>query len=178
MFGPIGVITAIGVSAILGWFEFALLDSRLRDTTDASLTGQPVTQIVLDTVGKKSATVLMVSNVSCEGWYERWLLVGNRHRGDVLLRERMGPSPYRFVFTFAGCSCIMSTIPRFRFVLVRHSIVTLLSGDQKSFGSLVAFSLLRPRPSPLLGSTFPTVRDSNSLNTLPLCTNHLITYRK
>jgi len=31
MFGPIGIITAIGVSAILGWFEFALLDSRLRD---------------------------------------------------------------------------------------------------------------------------------------------------
>jgi hypothetical protein len=61
----IGVITAIGVSAILGWFEFALPDSSYG-TMVASLTGQPVTQIVLDTVGKKGATVLMVSNVSCE----------------------------------------------------------------------------------------------------------------
>jgi hypothetical protein len=37
----IGVITAIGVSAILGWFEFALPDSSYG-TMVASPTGQPV----------------------------------------------------------------------------------------------------------------------------------------
>ena len=64
--GPIGIITAIGVSAILGWFLILGLLFSIQDygTTVASPTGQPVTQIFLDTVGKKGAIVLMVSNVS------------------------------------------------------------------------------------------------------------------
>jgi amino acid transporter len=72
MSGPIGIIMAIGVSAILGWFLILSLLFSIQDygTTVTSPTGQPVTQIFLDTVGKKGAIVLMVSNVSCEGWYD------------------------------------------------------------------------------------------------------------
>jgi len=46
MSGPIG-ITAIGVSAILGWFLILSLLFSIQDygTTVASPTGQPVTQI-------------------------------------------------------------------------------------------------------------------------------------
>ena len=66
MSGAIGIITAIGVSAILGWFLILGLLFSIQDygMTVASPTGQPVTQIFLDTVGKKGAIVLMVSNVS------------------------------------------------------------------------------------------------------------------
>ena len=62
--GPIGIINAIGVTAILGWFlnglNFSLLFT-VQDyrTTVALLTGQPVTHIFLDTVKKKGVTVLM-----------------------------------------------------------------------------------------------------------------------
>ncbi|KAN0115729.1 hypothetical protein V8E52_006675 [Russula decolorans] len=60
--GPIGIIKAIGVSAILGWFFILSLLFSVQDyrTTIASLTGQPVTQIFLDTVEKKGAIVLMM----------------------------------------------------------------------------------------------------------------------
>lgn len=66
MSGPIGIITAIGVSAILGWFLILSLLFSMQDygTTVASSTDQPVTQIFLDTVGEKGAIVLMASNVS------------------------------------------------------------------------------------------------------------------
>jgi hypothetical protein len=66
MSGPIGIITAIGVSAILGWFLILSLLFSIQDygTTVASPAGQPVTQIFVDTVEKKGAIVPMVSNVS------------------------------------------------------------------------------------------------------------------
>jgi amino acid transporter len=62
MSGPIGIITSIGVSAILGWFLLLGLLFSIQDygKTVASPTGQPVTQIFLDTVGEKGAIVLMV----------------------------------------------------------------------------------------------------------------------
>jgi hypothetical protein len=52
MSGPIGIITAIGVSAVLGWFLILSLLFSIQDyeTTVASPTGQPVTQIFLDTL--------------------------------------------------------------------------------------------------------------------------------
>jgi hypothetical protein len=59
MSGPIGIITAIGVSAILGWFLILSLLFSIQDydygttVTSPAPTGQPVTQIFLDTVGKK-----------------------------------------------------------------------------------------------------------------------------
>ncbi|KAF7340855.1 APC amino acid permease [Mycena sanguinolenta] len=62
MSGSIGIIMAIGVSAILGWFLILGLLFSIQDleTTLQSGTGQPVTQIFLDTVGENGAIVLMV----------------------------------------------------------------------------------------------------------------------
>ena len=64
--GPIGIIKAIGVTAILSWFlNFSLLFT-VQDyrTTVAPRTGQPVTHIFLDMVKKKGVTVLMAINIS------------------------------------------------------------------------------------------------------------------
>ena len=63
MAGSIGIIMAIGVSAVLGWFLILGLLFCIQDldTTLASSTGQPVAQIFLDCVGEKGAIVLMVS---------------------------------------------------------------------------------------------------------------------
>jgi len=73
MSGSVGIVMAIGVSAILGWFLILglLFSIQDLDTTLDSPTGQPVTQIFLDTVGPKGAIVLMVIVVGCMyfcGW--------------------------------------------------------------------------------------------------------------
>lgn len=62
MSGSIGIVMAIGVSAILGWFLILGLLFSIQDLegTLSSGTGQPVTQIFLDTVGENGAIVLMV----------------------------------------------------------------------------------------------------------------------
>ncbi|KAH9172426.1 APC amino acid permease [Lactarius sanguifluus] len=62
MAGSIGIVMSIGVSAILGWFLILglLFSIQDYDNTVASSTGQPVTQIFLDTVGQNGAIVLMV----------------------------------------------------------------------------------------------------------------------
>ncbi|KAI0044576.1 APC amino acid permease [Auriscalpium vulgare] len=60
--GPLGIIMAIGVSAVLGWFLILglLFSIQDYDATVGTATGEPVTQIFLDTVGNKGAIVLMV----------------------------------------------------------------------------------------------------------------------
>ncbi|EPQ53103.1 APC amino acid permease [Gloeophyllum trabeum ATCC 11539] len=67
MSGSIGIIMAIGVSAVLGWFLILglLFSIQDLDATLASPTGEPVTQIFLDTVGEKGAIVLMVIVIGC-----------------------------------------------------------------------------------------------------------------
>lgn len=62
MSGSLGIVTAIGVSAILGWLLILglLFGMQDYDATVGSSTGQPVAQIFLDTVGEKGAIVLMV----------------------------------------------------------------------------------------------------------------------
>ncbi|KAI0299995.1 amino acid transporter [Multifurca ochricompacta] len=62
MAGSIGIVMSIGVSAILGWFLLLGLLFSIQDynTTIAPPSGQPVTQIFLDTVGQNGAIVLMV----------------------------------------------------------------------------------------------------------------------
>ncbi len=66
MSGSIGIVMAIGVSAILGWFLILglLFSIQDLDKTLASETGQPVTQIFLETVGENGAIALMVANYS------------------------------------------------------------------------------------------------------------------
>ena len=60
--GSVGIIMAIGVSAVLGWLLLLglLFSIQDLDRTVDSPTGQPVAQIFLDTVGEKGAVVLMV----------------------------------------------------------------------------------------------------------------------
>ncbi|KAI9452252.1 APC amino acid permease [Russula earlei] len=60
--GSMGIVMSIAVSAILGWFLILGLLFSIQDyeKTISSPTGQPVTQIFLDTVGEKGAIVLMV----------------------------------------------------------------------------------------------------------------------
>ncbi|KAF5376428.1 hypothetical protein D9615_008639 [Tricholomella constricta] len=62
MAGSIGIVMAVSVSAVLGWFLLLglLFSIQDLDATLASETGQPVTQIFLDTVGENGAIVLMV----------------------------------------------------------------------------------------------------------------------
>jgi len=62
MSGSIGIVMGIGISAILGWYLLLGLLFSIQDLegTIASPTGQPVTQIFLDTVGEDGAIVLMV----------------------------------------------------------------------------------------------------------------------
>ncbi|KAJ7457939.1 APC amino acid permease [Mycena galericulata] len=62
MSGSIGIVMAIGVSAVLGWFLILGLLFSIQDLegTLASKTGEPVAQIFLDTVGENGAIVLMV----------------------------------------------------------------------------------------------------------------------
>ena len=66
MSGSIGIVMAIGVSAIIGWFLIISLLFCIQDHTGTvgSPTGQPVTQILLDTVGEKGAVALMVCTVA------------------------------------------------------------------------------------------------------------------
>ncbi|KAI6011048.1 amino acid permease-domain-containing protein [Pisolithus microcarpus] len=60
--GPVGIIMALGVSAVLGWFLILglLFSIQNLETTISSPTGEPVAQIFLDTVGEKGAIVLMI----------------------------------------------------------------------------------------------------------------------
>jgi hypothetical protein len=62
MAGSLGIVVSIGVSAVLGWFLIVGLLFSIQDYggTAASATGQPVTQILLDTVGENGAIALMV----------------------------------------------------------------------------------------------------------------------
>ena len=63
MSGSLGIIMAIGVSAVLGWFLIMglLFSMQDYDATVGTSTVEPVAQIFLDTVGEKGAIVLMVS---------------------------------------------------------------------------------------------------------------------
>ena len=62
MSGSVGIVVSIGVSAVLGWFLIISLLFSIQDYngTVGSSTGQPITQILLDTVGENGAIALMV----------------------------------------------------------------------------------------------------------------------
>ncbi|KAF8516892.1 APC amino acid permease [Gautieria morchelliformis] len=67
MAGSLGIVVSIGVSAVLGWFLIIGLLFSIQDYagTVTSATGQPVTQILLDTVGQNGAIALMVVIFMC-----------------------------------------------------------------------------------------------------------------
>ena len=60
MSGSIGIVMSIAVSAFLGWFLILGLLFSIQDLDNTLQASQPVTQILLDTVGDKGAIVLMV----------------------------------------------------------------------------------------------------------------------
>ncbi|CCM03960.1 uncharacterized protein FIBRA_06115 [Fibroporia radiculosa] len=70
MSGPLGIVMAIGVSAVLGWFLILALLFSIQDleTTLAPPSGEPIAQIFLDTVGEKGAIVLMVIVIGAIFW--------------------------------------------------------------------------------------------------------------
>ena len=94
--GSIGIIMAIGVSAVLGLFLLLGLLFSIQDldrTVNAPIGGQPVAQIFLDTVGEKGAIVLMVRTpprlrlrVSRSG-ADGDAPSGDYYRRDVLLQD-------------------------------------------------------------------------------------------
>lgn len=93
--GPIGIIMAVGVSAVLGWFLILGLLFSIQDLpgTVNSATGEPVPQIIFDTVGEKGAIVLMVSiDRPSPFYYDRdsvhcaLAYTGRHYRLHVLLR--------------------------------------------------------------------------------------------
>ena len=60
--GPLGIIMAIRVSAVMRWFLLLCMLFSIQDhnATVNSATGQPITQIFLDCVGQDGAIVLMM----------------------------------------------------------------------------------------------------------------------
>ncbi|KAL1741857.1 amino acid/polyamine transporter I [Schizophyllum fasciatum] len=67
MSGSIGIVMAIGVSAILGWYLLLglLFSIQDYDAVANTSTGQPVAQIILDAVGTNGGIVLMVIVIGC-----------------------------------------------------------------------------------------------------------------
>lgn len=60
MSGSIGIVMSIAVSAFLGWFLILGLLFSIQDLDKTLKALQPVTQILIDTVGERGAIVLMV----------------------------------------------------------------------------------------------------------------------
>lgn len=60
MSGSIGIVMAIGVSAVLGWVLLVSLLFSIQDYDAVMASGTPAPQIFLDTVGEKGGIVLMV----------------------------------------------------------------------------------------------------------------------
>lgn len=60
--GSWGILTSIGVSAVLGWFLILGLLFSIQDyaATIGSNTGQPVAQIIIDSAGQRPGIALMV----------------------------------------------------------------------------------------------------------------------
>ena len=91
MAGPLGLVMAIGVSAVLGWYLLLglLFSIQDLDATVNSPTGEPVAQIFLDTVGEKGAIVLMVGFLPSTCVYARETeeFLGDRYWCNVLLRH-------------------------------------------------------------------------------------------
>ncbi|PCH34841.1 APC amino acid permease [Wolfiporia cocos MD-104 SS10] len=89
MSGPIGIVMAIGVSAVLGWFLILGLLFSIQDLdgTINSATGEPVAQIFLDTVGEKGAIVLMVIVIGAMFWCGTFSVTSNSRMMYAFARD-------------------------------------------------------------------------------------------
>lgn len=89
MSGPVGIVMAIGVSAVLGWFLLLglLFSIQDLDNTISSPTGEPVAQIFLDTVGEKGAIVLMVIVIGSMFWCGTFSVTSNSRMMYAFARD-------------------------------------------------------------------------------------------
>ncbi|KAH9927011.1 amino acid/polyamine transporter I [Fomitopsis serialis] len=87
--GPIGIVTSIGVSAILGWCLMISLLFSIQDleSTVSSATGQPIAQIFLDTVHEKGAIVLMVIVIGAMFWCGTFSITSNSRMMYAFARD-------------------------------------------------------------------------------------------
>jgi len=89
MAGSIGIIMAIGVSAVIGWFLLLGLLFSIQDLNNTinSSTGQPVAQIFLDTVGEKGAIVLMTIVIGAMYWCGTFSVTANSRMMYAFARD-------------------------------------------------------------------------------------------
>ncbi|TFK20172.1 APC amino acid permease [Coprinopsis marcescibilis] len=134
MSGSIGIIMAIGVSAILGWFLILglLFSIQNLEATLDSHTGQPVTQIFLDTVGEKGAIVLMVIVIGCMFFCGTFSITSNSRMMYAFARD--GGIPGHRYFNYVSPKWKSPT----RTVWLACTLSFILG--LPSLGSVVAFS--------------------------------------
>ncbi|KAF7376994.1 APC amino acid permease [Mycena sanguinolenta] len=137
MSGSIGIIMAIGVSAIMGWFLILGLLFSIQDleTTLQSGTGQPVTQIFLDTVGENGAIVLMVIVIGAMFFCGTFNITSNSRMMFAFARD--GGIPGHKFFNYVNAK--WKSPIRTGTLLVARMFLELLSWAP-SLGSSVAFS--------------------------------------
>ncbi|KAI0268565.1 APC amino acid permease [Russula aff. rugulosa BPL654] len=167
--GPIGIITAIGVSAILGWFLILSLLFSIQDygTTVASPTGQPVTQIFLDTVGKNGAIVLMVIVIGAMFFCGTFSITSNSRMMYAFSRDGAIP----------GSKFLHKVDRRWRSPIRTVWLACTLSFilGLPSLGSSVAFSAATSIATIGLYISYGT--QFQLPKCLSPCANHLITHR-
>ncbi|KAJ7579107.1 APC amino acid permease [Mycena floridula] len=132
MMGPIGIVMAIGVSAVLGWFLILGLLFSMQDLegTVGTATGQPVAQIFLDTVGTNGAIVLMVIVVGAMYFCGTFSVTSNSRMMYAFARDRALP-PF-----FSHVSPKLKSPTRTIWLAVTLSFILGLP----SLGSSVAFA--------------------------------------
>ncbi|KAH9895695.1 amino acid transporter [Cubamyces lactineus] len=134
MSGSIGIVMAIGVSAILGWFLILglLFSIQDLDKTINSPTGQPVAQIFLDTVGEKGAIVLMVIVIGAMFFCGTFSLTSNSRMMYAFARDGGIPGHKFFHKVSRGTKSPIRTV----WLACTLSFILALP----SLGSSVAFS--------------------------------------
>ncbi|KAH9920626.1 amino acid/polyamine transporter I [Fomitopsis serialis] len=175
MSGPIGIVMAIGVSAVLGWFLILGLLFSIQDLTNTvgSATGEPVAQIFLDTVGEKGAIVLMVIVIGSMFWCGTFSITSNSRMMYAFARDGGIPghtffhkvdvkrkSPIRTVWLALGSSVAFSAAT---------SIATI--GLYISYGIPIALRVIYAH-----ASSAGQPRDSQTLNYAIVAVGIVVTY--
>lgn len=108
MSGSIGIITAIGVSSVLGFFLLLglLFSIQDYDGTVNAASGQPVLQIFLDTCGSGGAIALMVIIIVC------MFLCGYVPQGRLALPSLLNCYIYLRTFSVTSNSRMMYAFSR------------------------------------------------------------------
>jgi len=104
MSGSIGIVMSIAVSAFLGWFLILGLLFSIQDLDKTLEAPQPVTQILLDTVGEKGAIVLMVIIIGAM-YFCGWALPFSCVRRNKLMLWALQNVLGNIKFTHDVCFC-------------------------------------------------------------------------